>query len=305
MAIEFGRGVVRFLAVGLTFALLGSGQLEAQTVPPCKTTAGDSGLFFAGTFALIFSPVAFDEVRSQGAEIQVFSDVRDGLGVLSYLGKPSEDSVVEFVAEGAVVHQCLGRIVAFDPKRHDMAQLQSGDCGWQLVSGRKELLAGHAQVLEFPEDFSEISISAPRDVDISTLSSRLLYLHGNAPGLAVIAWFVEGEPGAYTINLCPITAISPEAVLAAGGPTDAELCQDADGAPMRLGVGQVARMAFRDAAGDAMEYQEAAMADATVAEFNFDDTRGARVTGLAAGWTSLTLVAYSSEMVTTCEIIVE
>jgi hypothetical protein len=305
MAIEFGRGVVRFLAVGLTFALLGSGQLEAQTVPPCKTTAGDSGLFFAGTFALIFSPVAFDEVRSQGAEIQVFSDIRDGLGVLAYLGKASEDNLVEFLADGAVAHQCQGRIVEFDPKRHDTAQLQSGDCGWQLVSGRKELLAGHAQVLEFPEDFSEISISAPRDVDISTLSSRLLYLHGNAPGLAVIAWFVEGEPGAYTINLYPITAISPEAVLAAGGPADAELCQDADGAPMRLGVGQVAGMEFRDAAGNEMEYGEASMADPTAVEFSFKDTRSATVTGLAPGWTSPTLVAYNLELVTTCEILVE
>jgi hypothetical protein len=305
MVIEFGHGVIRLLALGLTIAVLGGGQVEAQTVPPCKTTAGEDGLFFAGTHATIFSPVAFDEVRSMAPDIQVFSDIREGQGVLAYLGKPSEDSVVEFVTEGAVVHQCLGRIVAFDPKLHDIAQLQSGDCGWQLVSGRKDLLVGHAQVLEFRQDFVEVSISAPRYVDISRLSSRWLYMHGKAPGLVVLAWITESEPGSYAINLCPITAISPEAALAAGGPADTELCQDADGAPMRLSVGQVALMAFRDASGNEMEYDEATMADPKVADFTFDDTESAVVAGTAPGWTSLTLVAYNSEMVTTCEIIVE
>jgi hypothetical protein len=305
MFIEFGRAAARILVLGLTVAVLGGGQLAAETVPPCQTTAGEDGLFFSQTLAVISSPVAFDEVRSMGSEIQVFSDVRDGQGVLAYLGKASDAGVVEFVADGAVVHQCLGRIVDFDPKVHDMAQLQSGDCALKLIAGRKDLLVGHSQVLEFPQDFAEVSISAPGDVGISTLSSRWLYLLGHAPGLTVLAWLTEGEPGPYSINLCPITSISPEAVLAAGGPTDTELCRDVEGAPMRLGVGESARMALRDAAGNEMEYQEAAMASPTVAEFNFDDTRGARVTGLAAGWTSLTLVAYSSEMVTTCEIIVE
>jgi hypothetical protein len=283
MAIGFRRVVLRFMAVGCLFMGLGGLRAEAQTVPPCQTTAGNEGLFFAGTHAMIFSPVAFDEVRSLGPEIQVFSDIREGLGVMAYLGKPSEDSVVEFVAEGAVVHQCLGRIVAFDPKLHDMAQLQSGDCTLKLIAGRKELLAGHAQVLELPQDLADVSISAPRYVDISTLSSRWLYVWGKAQGLAVLAWLTEGEAGSYGINLCPIMAVSPEAVLAAGGPTDAELCQDVDGAPMRLGVGQVAMMAFRDAAGNEMEYGEAAMADPTVAKFSFKDTKSGEMTGVAPG----------------------
>ncbi|MCU0826509.1 MAG: pilus assembly protein N-terminal domain-containing protein [Tabrizicola sp.] len=174
-----------------------------------------------------------------------------------------------------------------------------------LVSGRQKLLAGHAQLLEFPSDFAEVSMSAPGLVDISVVSSRWLYVLGKAPGLAVLAWISEGEAGVLSINLCPFAADSPETELAAGAPADAELCQDADGAPMRLGVGQVVQIAFRDAAGKEMQITEATMAAPKIADLSVKDNKSAVVTGVGPGWTSLTLIDFDSQRAMTCEIIVE
>jgi Pilus formation protein N terminal region len=301
MVMQLAPNFLRLFALGLALSLPGAGQ--AQTVPPCQTTAGEEGLFFTESHAMVFSPVAFDDVRSTAKGVVVFPDIRQGQGVQIFLGKASSDGVVEFLADGSVVHQCLARIVAFDPAVHDLAQLQSGDCALKLVAGRTELLAGHGQVLELPQDIVDFSIAAPRFVGLSTLTSRRIYLQGYAPGVTVLVWLTDGVSGEFAINLCPIRVVGTEAVLAAGGPLDGDLCQDAEGAPMRLAVGQTARMAFRDDAGNAVEYREAAVASPKVVELNFDDEESAGVTGLAPGWTTLTFSR--ADMVTSCEIVVE
>jgi len=298
------RRIALGLALGLG-VLTGPATWAEATPPPCRTTAGDEGLLFAETHAMIFSPVAFDEVRRTAKDIQVFSDIREGQGVLAYLGKATADSMVEFVAGGAVVHQCVARIVDFDPKFHDLTQLQSGDCDLKVVAGRSELLAGHSQVVEVLQDIAEVSIASPRLVQLSMLTSRRIYLLGQAPGLTVLASLTEGVSGEFKVNLCPIRAVGIETVLAAGGPTDSDLCQDAEGAPMRLAVGQTARMVFRDAAGNAMEYSEAAVASPKVVGFSFDDRKSAVLTGTAPGWTTLTLLTQNAELATSCEVIVE
>lgn len=221
MVTGFGRGVVRHLAFGLTFAVLGAVPGEAQTVPPCKTTAGEDGLVFEGTYALIHAPVAFDTVTSDAPEIGIVPELESGLTVLALVGKASADSVVvEFLADEAVVHQCAVTVVAFDPTIHYLARLEAGDCNLQLVAGNPQLVASHAQVLEAPREFWQLANTAEEVAKVSTLSARRLYMWGEAPGLTVLVWLEKDDLGSFAINICPMSVVSSTDGFGAKGPRD-------------------------------------------------------------------------------------
>lgn len=313
-------GILGRLRFGLMFALglctTVAVPVAAQTVmdpaevPACKTTAGDDGLLFHGTFGMVYAPVAFDNVRTEADNLSLNAEIRDGLGVFARGGRNIKDSpqqvdaapaaLVEFIADGTIVHHCAVKIVAFNPDKHDLARLQSGDCDLRLVAGRAPLAAGHAQILEVPQEIYELSIGNPSIADISTLTDRSLYLLGKSPGVTVLAWFPDDVEGSAIVNFCPVSVTSPEEV------PDKDLCLDATGVPMRLSVGQSATMQLRDSLGRFADFAEAAVAAPGIADFSFAEGKAsATITGLASGSTSLTLLTDNSSIAQNCEIVVE
>lgn len=314
MGNAFGRGVIRPWAVGLILAMLGGGQGAAQELPPCQTTAGEEGLVFAGAFSLIQSPVDFATARSGAEAVQVFGEVRDGLGVL-VLGAesgPEEGSggvevQVTFAAkEGAVVHACAVNVLPFDPTLNDPAQLSAGDCNLTVIAGLPQLVMSHAQVIEVPRVFEKLGVAAPQIADMASLSERRFYLLGKRPGTTVLIWTEREPTGSLGVNLCPIPVASPDEGFGPAGPGDDVLCQDEQGAPVRLAVGQTARMVFRDAGGTPMEYGEYSVANPAVADFSFEfGAEAGMITAIGNGSTSLTLLTSDGKTAVNCEISVE
>jgi hypothetical protein len=317
MVTEFGRGVVRLLALGLAVAVLGAVPGRAQTVPPCRTTAGGDGLVFEGTYALIFAPVAFETVMTDAPEIVIVPEVRDGLGVLASGDKVTAGSaVVDFLTGGAVVHQCAVEVVAFDPQVHDPAQLQAGNCDLSVVAGRPRLMAGHGQVLDIdgapmptldafgqPRSQIEMAISNPSIADFSALTDSRIYLLGKTTGLTSLLWMTAKADETFAINLCPITVVVPADVFGLEGPSEQDLCQDAEGGPMRLVVGQATGMRFPESQG--MEVWESTIAAPSIAEFSFaQGGKSGTVEAHKPGTTSITLFGEDEAVAVHCEVVV-
>jgi hypothetical protein len=318
MVIEFGRGVVRPMVLGLTLIGLSAMPGKAQTVPPCQTTAGEDGLVFEGTYTLIFAPVAFDTVRTDAPEIKIAPEARDGLGVLASGEKVTVgDAVVDFLTAGTVVHQCAVTVAVFDPKVHDLALLQAGDCGLKVVAGRPRLMAGHGQVVDIdeapptvldafgqPRSQIEVATSDPSIADMSALTDSRLYLLGQMPGLTSLLWMVAKADKTFAINLCPLTVADPVDVIDPKGPADAELCQDAEGKPIRLSVGQVTSMRFPG--GKGVEIMESTIAAPAIAGFAFaEGGKSGTVEAHQPGTTSITLFGGESAVAAHCEIVVD
>jgi hypothetical protein len=305
---KIGLGLLLILGLGAT----DGAPVAAQTDPPaptaCKTTAGDDGLLFQGFYGMVHSPVEFETIRVEDGRLTFYPELRDGLGSLAFGGPvTANEAFVEFLAaDGKVVHQCVVKIVAFDPEVHELTRLQAGDCKLKLVAGRQQLMAGHAQVWEFPQKPSERDIAPPLVADISTISNTRLYLLGKSPGVAVLAWTVDEADASQLINLCPIKVASPSEALGDDGPEDKDLCRDASGVQMRLSVGQTATMEFRDGDGQFIEFQEVVTAAPDIAEFSFAaDGPGATLRGVAPGSTSITLLNHDATIVQNCEVVVE
>jgi hypothetical protein len=305
MVKQFSPSILRLFALGLALSLPGA--VQAQTVPPCRTTAGEEGLLFEGTFSLIESPVDFEAVTSLPDHLKLFPDLRDGLAVLA-IGEhgPADRAVVVFTAGGDEVHRCGVEIEKFDPNIHDRALLQSGDCTLSVVAGLPQLVMSHAQVIERPRAFEKLGVAAPDIADLATLSDRRVYLLGKMPGTTALVWAERAPSGSLDINLCPLLVASPEAGFGPDGPADDVLCQDESGAPTRLSVGQTARLVFRDANGKVREYGENLVANPEVADFSFEfGAEAGTVTGVGPGSTSLTLLTLDGETAVNCEISVE
>jgi Flp pilus assembly secretin CpaC len=305
-------------AFGLLFGtgLSATAQDAGGVVPPCRTTAGPEGRLFVDTYAMVHSPVPFATATAVDGAVTLVPEVRDASGMLLMGGLPrfspeygtgaAVDEIVFQDEAGQTVHQCRVELIAFDPAVHKLADLQSGDCNLRLLAGLPRLLAGHAQVWETPSDFSELLVDNPAIGDISTLSERRLYLLGKSPGIVVLVW-IGGEPGAFTsINFCPFEVLGSGDALAAQAIGENDLCRDDAGQPMRLKVGQTARLHLNDPAGSPLEVWEASIAAPRIADFRFlGSAREATVTGSAPGSTSVTLFGAGGTPVLACEIVVE
>jgi hypothetical protein len=312
MGIRFALGVLGLFACGLVLSLPGTAQ--AQSVPLCRTTAGDDGVVFEGTFSLIDAPVAFASAIFDVEGVQEYVTFRHGRTVLVQAienrpGRAFEPYAAKLAfsaADGAIVHECAVRVVAYDPRVHDPAQLQAGDCNLTVIAGLPHLVMGHAQVIEMPRAFEKAVSGAPGIVGLTPLFERRIYSLGKRPGMTVLAWSERKPTGRLAVNLCPVPVASPTEGFGPDGPGDDVLCRDEQGAPMRLAVGQTARMVFRDARGQAMKYAEQSVANPAVAGFRFEPgARAGTVVGLVRGSTSLTLLTLDGETIVTCEIFVE
>jgi hypothetical protein len=309
-------GVRRNLCLGLLW-ILGLGATDgapvaAETDPPalaaCKTTAGDDGLLFQDYHGMVHSPVEFETVRAEGSKLTFFPDMRDRLGSLAKAGPDAApEAVVEFVAaDGTTVHQCVVKIVAFDPEVNELQRLQAGDCNLKLVAGRAQLMAGHGQVVELPQDLADATIGPISVAYYSPIIDRSLYLLGKSPGMAVLVWMAPEAEGAGGVNLCPLTVADPVVVLGAGGPDDKDLCRDANDAPIRLSVGQTAKTEFRDTDGKDTEFIDYVPAAPRIADFSIDfGMTSGTVIGRAPRSTSITLFRRDGSVGLQCEVVVE
>lgn len=300
---------------------------ETEAVLPCVTNVGHDGQLLAATLGLIYSPVAFDSAQTDHPALFLDTEGRGRPGVLACgdcgpTGRQKGDdlstatkarkALVEFTdSSDTVVHHCSVEIVDFDPAVHDLAELQAGDCNFTVAAGLSHLLAGHGQVLEFPQEQNEVGISPPYVADIATLSSRQVYLLGKSPGLATLIWMRKTEVGATSVNLCPIQVFSATDTLGVPKFEDKDICIDQTGVPMRLAVGQIVTVPLvRNDAGEVIfgDFEFSIGADAVAdakSIMNDDGSKGLTIEAVGKGTTSLTIIPDNGMRPQGCEIVVE
>ncbi|MCU0905120.1 MAG: pilus assembly protein N-terminal domain-containing protein [Tabrizicola sp.] len=319
--------VLGLAVVGGSPAASQTADSEAEAVAPCVTNVGPGGQLLSETLGLIYSPVAFDAARTEETALSLSSEGGGSPGVLvcsecGPTGRPKGDdlsipaktrnALVEFTdSNDTVVHKCAVEIVDFDPAVHDLTELQVGDCDFTVLAGLSHLLAGHAQVLEFPQEHDSVGIWPPYVADQSTLSSRETYLLGKSPGLATLIWERKTAERLTSVNLCPVQVVS--AIDALGVPKfeDKDICLDQNGVPMRLGVGQVVSVPLaRNDAGDVIfgDFEFSIAADAVADAKSVKDDSGSKsltIEAVGKGTTSFTIIPDNVMQPQGCEIIVE
>jgi hypothetical protein len=310
------------LAFGLFSA--NAAPVFAQTIPLCETNVGVPGQLLDGYHGMVYSPVAFEHVRTEGAQFEAYSDLQDGLGVLVSAGslvsasqdertvanenRASDEGLIQFLqSNGTIAHQCRVVIVAYDPSLHDMATLQVGDCDLTQLAGLPQLVVDHAQVLAFAHEFEEISIAPVRIADTSTLSASSIYLVAKSVGVVVIA-AIRGNFGEErSIRLCPFTAISPQEAFGDRGLNDEQICKDVNNMPMRLAVGQTAILVMPQGAEHPVSFTDFAISAPDVLETLGYEKMGNSWTikAVAPGTSSLTAVTSDGLQAMGCEVVVQ
>lgn len=301
MVTEFGGGIVRRLALGVIIGLLGAVQVTAETLPPCRTTAGEEGLVFEAVMANVQSPVTYDEVRSGRQSLLIWRDSPQG--PLVWPNPEPEATRVEtltFLAAGREVYECKVTVEAFDPALHRVEQIQSGTCAFRVMAGLSSLQAGHAQVLQVAKGTTVLGVGNPGISDYSALSAGQLYLLGKVPGVTVLASVMGPAEEVVDVSLCPIVVTEAADLL------DGELCRDGDGAPIRLGRGETAIMPFVDSAGGAYSVETTTVGAPEIADFAYlDDRSGLRIVGKVRGSTTFIMFGDLARVAAACAVVVE
>lgn len=311
------KALVAVLAV---FSLLAIKATPAFAEAPalCETNVGVPGQLLDGFDGMVYSPVAFDQMKTVGSPLQYWNENKDGLGLLVFAGDMLGTSKVDAVGnaalaanqalvtftqgDGTVVHQCQVEIVAYDPALHDLAKLQVGDCSMTQLAGMTQLVAGHAQVWVFPPDFEEISASPWRIADTSTLSASSFYLLAKTAG-AVVITAIRGEFGEdRSISLCPVNVIDQHQAFGEQGISDDVICKDATGAPMRLHMGQSAAISIPYGKDHELATSSPSLLDVS----RFDESRNTRmITAIAPGISSITMITVDGLQGIGCEVVVQ
>lgn len=283
--------------------LLGQTQPTAlETVPICRTNLGSGGHWIFGLPGMVYAPVPYDDVKVSGTDLQAWAMARNGLGVLiaeAFNAKwptKAPTAQVEFLrgTEG-VVYRCNVNIVPYDPDLEDMETLQVGDCNLRLVAGRPQLMVGHAQVWETPQDSEEFSLGPHKVIDGSTLSERMIMPLGNSAGVSMIVWAPRSTDGTLLANLCPVRVAPAPGMAGSERLDEKDLCKDSDGTPMRLAVGQVVTMELEKGEGRVFAVDEYALGDPKiVASSGFDKVKKMPILkGVSPGTTSIVLLSNS------------
>jgi hypothetical protein len=322
------RNCIRKLAhLLLAFGLFSANAdpVFAQTIPLCETNVGVPGQLLDGYHGMVYSPVAFASVRTGGAQFQAYPDLQDGQGVLVSAGGfviaargegtianenlASDEGLIQFLqSDGTLVHECRVEIVAYDPVLHDLGKIQVGDCSGTLVAGLPLLVAGHAQVWAFPEEFAENSISPVNIADTSILSSSSIYLIGKTAGMVIHARITGQVGGTNQISLCPFTIFRPNEAFGASGLKVTDLCNDVNGLPMQFAVDQIAVVPIMDDTGLTVEDYWISISAEQVIEFvGRDQAQNAWIIkGITPGTGSLTFIPkLDKPQAQGCEVVVE
>ncbi|MFC3179992.1 hypothetical protein [Cypionkella sinensis] len=296
--------------------MLGQTQSAAlDTLPICKTNLGPGGQWMFGMPGMVYAPVAYDDVKVSGSDLQAWATARNGLGVLidrAFNAKwPSKSPMaqIEFLRgpEGVVYH-CIVNIVPYDPDLEDIEALQVGDCDLKLVAGQPQLMVGHAQVWETPKDSEEFVFGPYQVIDGSTLSQRKIMPIGFAAGVSMIGWFPRNSDGTLLANLCPVRVAPAPGIDGSAQVDEKDLCTASDGKPTRLAVGEVVTLQIEKREGRAFEVDEYALGDPKiVASSGFDKVAQMPILkGIAPGTTSIVLLNNSDDLqARVCEVQVE
>lgn len=259
---------VVFLILG-NAPLLGQTQPTAlETVPTCKTNFGLEGHWMFGLPGMVYAPIPYDDVKVSGTDLQAWATVRNGLGVLidkafnARWPTKAPMAQVEFLrGKEGVVYRCNVNIVPYDPDLEDIETLQVGDCDLKLVAGQPQLMVGHAQVWETPQDSEEFLFGPYKVIDGSTLSQRKIMPLGFSRGISIIGWMPRNKDGTLLANLCPFRVTPPPGVDGSEQVDEKDLCKASDGNPMRLAVGQVVTLQFPEGGEHGFTLDEYALAE--------------------------------------------
>ena len=274
------RDSVMLLSVFIGFLILSGSAVLAQTlgataedVRACKTNLGSQGHWMSGLPGMVYAPVAYDDVKVAGTDLEVAPQVRNGLGVFvgpAFNAKEpamAPTALVEFLrGNEGVVYRCTVSIVAYEPDLQDIETLKVGDCNLKLVAGLPQLMVGHAQVWEVPQDAEDFVFGPYKVMDASTLAARMFMPLGFSPGVSMVLWTTRNQDGGFHANLCPFRVFP---VPKAGGLQsmgEKDLCQDSSGIPMRLSVGQEVTLQIPEGDERAFAMDEYALADPTIVE---------------------------------------
>jgi hypothetical protein len=289
----------------------------------CETNVGIKGQLLDGYNGMVYSPVAFDQMKTVGSPLQYWNENKDGLGVLVFAGDMLGTSKVDAAGnaalagnqalvtftqgDGTVVHQCQVEVVTYDPAQHDLAKLQVGDCSMTQLAGMTQLVAGHAQVWVFPPDFEEISASPWRIADTSTLSASSFYLVAKTAGAVLITAIRRKFGEDRSISLCPFNVVTPQQAFGEQGLSDDEMCKDVKGAPVRLTVGQTAILPMSQGEEHPVSFTDFAIsAPDVLASLGYEKTGNSwTITAIAPGTSSLTALTPDGLHAMGCEVVVE
>jgi hypothetical protein len=315
------------LAFGLFSA--NAARVFAQAIPQCETNVGVPGQLLDGNYGIVYSPVAFDRVEITGERVGAVSELRDGFGVLLGAGnfphEPQEElSIAKFdltadealiafaQRNGAIVHTCRVKVVAYEPAVHDFAAIKVGDCDLTQLAGLPQLVVDHAQVWTFSQDFEEFSVLSSQIADFSTYSTRVFNLQARSPGLFMLAVNWGKTDNSHTISLCPFTVVSAEDTLGDHGLNDNDICRDVNGGLMRLFVGQTALFSKSYGANPDSVYDEVETSTQSVlVVVGTDELQNAWIIkAIAPGTSSVTARTWDrfqddGLQVKSCEVVVE
>ena len=253
-----------------------------------------------GLPGMVYAPVPYDDVEVSGTDLQAWATVRNGLGVLiaeafnARWPTKAPTAQVEFLrgAEG-VVYRCKVNIVAYEPDLKDIETLQVGDCDLKLVAGQPQLMVGHAQVWEVPQDAEEFAFGPYKVMDASTLAARMFMPLSYSPGVFMVVWMTRTLDGGLHANLCPFRAFPAPHVGGPQGIEEKDLCKDSSNIPMRLSVGQEVILQIPKSDERDFTVDEYALADPKIVESRSRnmETRTPVLKAISPGTTSIVLLS--------------